>query len=170
MAILLPEARYLSGAIIAASRGAVKIPPLDLWDRDARIARRGGAVAQLGERRVRNAKVEGSIPFRSTSPIFYSSKQRLKCRISSAFGDADPTRMRPRAQLLNPKLDREQAGVRTPTRQGQRLLRTCNRPRRRSFAVDWSRPAPATELRSVTSSEQPLTLAGRSSNARLLSV
>ena|GEM_PF-6791331 len=26
-----------------------------------------GAVAQLGERRVRNAKVEGSIPFRSTS-------------------------------------------------------------------------------------------------------
>ncbi len=27
----------------------------------------GGAVAQLGERRVRNAKVEGSIPFRSTS-------------------------------------------------------------------------------------------------------
>src|SRR5215469_5559867 len=70
MAILLPEARYRSGAIIAASRGAVKIPPLDLWDRDARIARRGGAVAQLGERRVRNAKVEGSIPFRSTSPDF----------------------------------------------------------------------------------------------------
>ena len=27
---------------------------------------RCGAVAQLGERRVRNAKVEGSIPFRST--------------------------------------------------------------------------------------------------------
>ena len=26
-----------------------------------------GAVAQLGERRVRNAKVEGSIPFRSTN-------------------------------------------------------------------------------------------------------
>ena len=26
-----------------------------------------GAVAQLGERRVRNAKVEGSIPFRSTT-------------------------------------------------------------------------------------------------------
>jgi hypothetical protein len=29
-----------------------------------------GAVAQLGERRVRNAKVEGSIPFRSTIPLF----------------------------------------------------------------------------------------------------
>jgi hypothetical protein len=29
-----------------------------------------GAVAQLGERRVRNAKVEGSIPFRST--IFFT--------------------------------------------------------------------------------------------------
>jgi hypothetical protein len=28
-----------------------------------------GAVAQLGERRVRNAKVEGSIPFRSTNPL-----------------------------------------------------------------------------------------------------
>ena len=28
-----------------------------------------GAVAQLGERRVRNAKVEGSIPFRSTNYI-----------------------------------------------------------------------------------------------------
>ena len=72
--------------IIAASDGAVKIG-LDVQDRDARIARRvrgvpaksrflmrairgaiaiGGAVAQLGERRVRNAKVEGSIPFRST--------------------------------------------------------------------------------------------------------
>jgi hypothetical protein len=31
-----------------------------------------GAVAQLGERRVRNAKVEGSIPFRST--IFPSNR------------------------------------------------------------------------------------------------
>ena len=29
-----------------------------------------GAVAQLGERRVRNAKVEGSIPFRSTISLF----------------------------------------------------------------------------------------------------
>jgi hypothetical protein len=27
-----------------------------------------GGVAQLGERRVRNAKVEGSIPFSSTTP------------------------------------------------------------------------------------------------------
>ena len=34
-----------------------------------------GAVAQLGERRVRNAKVEGSIPFRSTinSRVFWRS-------------------------------------------------------------------------------------------------
>ena len=30
-----------------------------------------GAVAQLGERRVRNAKVEGSIPFRSTISLFF---------------------------------------------------------------------------------------------------
>src|SRR6185369_5518754 len=30
-----------------------------------------GAVAQLGERRVRNAKVEGSIPFRSTISYFF---------------------------------------------------------------------------------------------------
>ncbi len=38
--------------------------------RDADIGAAGkmhGAVAQLGERRVRNAKVEGSIPFRSTN-------------------------------------------------------------------------------------------------------
>jgi hypothetical protein len=31
-----------------------------------------GAVAQLGERRVRNAKVEGSIPFRSTTLPWHS--------------------------------------------------------------------------------------------------
>jgi hypothetical protein len=37
----------------------------------------GGAVAQLGERRVRNAKVEGSIPFRSTTILL-----RLPDRIS----------------------------------------------------------------------------------------
>src|SRR4029077_8103693 len=30
-----------------------------------------GAVAQLGERRVRNAKVEGSIPFRSTISLLF---------------------------------------------------------------------------------------------------
>src|SRR5690349_24881335 len=51
---------------------------LDSAKTDARIARLSapsvlpgsdpcGAVAQLGERRVRNAKVEGSIPFRSTN-------------------------------------------------------------------------------------------------------
>jgi hypothetical protein len=33
-----------------------------------------GAVAQLGERRVRNAKVEGSIPFRSTTSLSRTSK------------------------------------------------------------------------------------------------
>ena len=32
----------------------------------------GGVVAQLGERRVRNAKVEGSIPFHSTNPLSMS--------------------------------------------------------------------------------------------------
>jgi hypothetical protein len=37
-------------------QGLITIPPLIR-----------GAVAQLGERRVRNAKVEGSIPFRSTN-------------------------------------------------------------------------------------------------------
>ena len=43
-----------------------------------------GAVAQLGERRVRNAKVEGSIPFRSTinSGVFGGPLQdaELLCR------------------------------------------------------------------------------------------
>jgi hypothetical protein len=33
-----------------------------------------GAVAQLGERRVRNAEVEGSIPFRSTTLAGLHSK------------------------------------------------------------------------------------------------
>jgi hypothetical protein len=37
----------------------------------------GGAVAQLGERRVRNAKVEGSIPFRSTNSRLFFSLFRL---------------------------------------------------------------------------------------------
>ena len=35
-----------------------------------------GAVAQLGERRVRNAKVEGSIPFRSTNTPFVAEHGR----------------------------------------------------------------------------------------------
>ena len=37
--------------------------------------RASGAVAQLGERRVRNAKVEGSIPFRSTIHPFQRCPQ-----------------------------------------------------------------------------------------------
>ncbi len=40
----------------------------------ASILRPFGGVAQLGERRVRNAKVEGSIPFSSTNlerPVVY---------------------------------------------------------------------------------------------------
>ena len=41
-----------------------------------------GAVAQLGERRVRNAKVEGSIPFRST--IFSSPGPASGARGSAA--------------------------------------------------------------------------------------
>ena len=35
--------------------------------------RRNGAVAQLGERRVRNAKVRGSTPLGSTTPLFVIS-------------------------------------------------------------------------------------------------
>src|SRR5260221_716991 len=37
-----------------------------------------GAVAQLGERRVRNAKVEGSIPFRSTRILYVESVSNLQ--------------------------------------------------------------------------------------------
>src|SRR5690606_7313225 len=47
-----------------------------------------GAVAQLGERRVRNAKVEGSIPFRSTT--IENGKAR-RCR---AFFVGAPCRAR----------------------------------------------------------------------------
>jgi hypothetical protein len=42
-----------------------------------------GAVAQLGERRVRNAKVEGSIPFRSTSQA-HGPEQ-------TPYGNGDPS-------------------------------------------------------------------------------
>src|SRR5690606_40831649 len=38
-----------------------------------------GAVAQLGERRVRNAKVEGSIPFRSTTDVKGPVTDRAFC-------------------------------------------------------------------------------------------
>ena len=37
------------------------------WPADCTISTKHGAVAQLGERCVRNAEVEGSIPFRSTN-------------------------------------------------------------------------------------------------------
>jgi mxaD protein len=37
-------------------------------------ALQNGAVAQLGERRVRNAKVEGSIPFRSTTQVTHEGQ------------------------------------------------------------------------------------------------
>jgi hypothetical protein len=45
-----------------------------------------GAVAQLGERRVRNAKVEGSIPFRSTilSPVETITYRRPNRRIAGS--------------------------------------------------------------------------------------
>ena len=38
------------------------------WPADCTNSTKHGAVAQLGERCVRNAEVEGSIPFRSTNP------------------------------------------------------------------------------------------------------
>ncbi len=44
-----------------------------------------GAVAQLGERRVRNAEVEGSIPFCSTISIFRYVPDRLQARINAGF-------------------------------------------------------------------------------------
>src|SRR6187431_1007735 len=54
---------------------------------------RCGAVAQLGERRVRNAKVEGSIPFRSTSK---PTEQRRSFRsVRSTPGTDAPPRPGP---------------------------------------------------------------------------
>jgi hypothetical protein len=49
-----------------------------------------GAVAQLGERRVRNAKVEGSIPFRSTS--FFLLPGTLAFNLARELFDLGPTR------------------------------------------------------------------------------
>ena len=54
----------------------LKWPPANALTEDVRPARiraarkRSGAVAQLGERCVRNAEVEGSTPFRSTSQVY----------------------------------------------------------------------------------------------------
>ena len=49
-----------------------------------------GAVAQLGERRVRNAEVEGSIPFRSTKGLSLreigSNQAVAQFRIVPIFG------------------------------------------------------------------------------------
>src|SRR6185437_2103337 len=51
--------------VLAAGRGGRRRDwTCRTWVLESRALR--GAVAQLGERRVRNAKVEGSIPFRST--------------------------------------------------------------------------------------------------------
>src|SRR5579883_705825 len=44
-----------------------------------------GAVAQLGERRVRNAKVEGSIPFRSTNSLFSQGPTKPKALRDAEF-------------------------------------------------------------------------------------
>src|SRR6185369_11016615 len=56
--VLERVAPQCSSAPGAFARG----PPVRLYSRPS------GDVAQLGERRVRNAKVEGSIPFVSTNP------------------------------------------------------------------------------------------------------
>src|SRR5206468_1730686 len=50
-----------------------------------------GAVAQLGERRVRNAKVEGSIPFRSTRPSLTQEKIR-DCGARTRYEGVEETR------------------------------------------------------------------------------
>ena len=44
-----------------------------------------GAVAQLGERRVRNAKVEGSIPFRSTIHVSIGIREDPKTPLNAGF-------------------------------------------------------------------------------------
>ena len=44
-----------------------------------------GAVAQLGERRVRNAKVEGSIPFRSTISLSQAVSGSTMKYLSAGF-------------------------------------------------------------------------------------
>src|ERR1700752_676624 len=57
-----------------------------------------GAVAQLGERRVRNAKVEGSIPFRST--IYPRSGRALQVLLEPV--DGAPRRVDPVLALGEP--------------------------------------------------------------------
>ena len=64
---------------------------------DARIPRpfSGGAVAQLGERRVRNAEVEGSIPFCSTNYLL-GSRLRRQCARQGALTTAGVASLLPR--------------------------------------------------------------------------
>src|SRR5438552_18289897 len=65
-----------------------------------------GAVAQLGERRVRNAKVEGSIPFRSTE---LRALMRELCRI--LWGPLEHPRPEGRHHLpVYPRLQHHGAG------------------------------------------------------------
>jgi hypothetical protein len=54
-----------------------------------KIVKPTGAVAQLGERRVRNAEVEGSIPFRSIG-LLESSWDASFSRASAAHTDVSP--------------------------------------------------------------------------------
>jgi hypothetical protein len=84
---------------------------LDRPERDARIARlENGAVAQLGERRVRNAKVEGSIPFRSTiyqALTLVSHRSFFFCAGFCAIFNASPPPLGPALAVMN---DREFQG------------------------------------------------------------
>jgi hypothetical protein len=74
-----------AGSSITIVRGA-RAPALELRD---------GAVAQLGERRVRNAKVRGSIPLGSTRP-------RASDQVTTVFS--------PRSQLRATAKPRETPG------------------------------------------------------------
>src|SRR5688572_5728335 len=73
--ILIDRKRYRNAqAGVAGCDGRCLPPPWRLITIPPLI---DGAVAQLGERRVRNAKVEGSIPFRSTNSTLRALRFRL---------------------------------------------------------------------------------------------
>ena len=67
------------------SRRKIALGDLTQTRRPRRIAAVCGGVAQLGERRVRNAEVEGSIPFLSTTRPVFQTRDDCCININPAF-------------------------------------------------------------------------------------
>jgi hypothetical protein len=97
------------------------------WWAGVRMRDLNGAVAQLGERRVRIAKVEGSIPFRSTNSMARSSC----CAIDGRKKEADAATLVPHNHVFCVGID----VVRGASLRICMCVRAHGRPQRTSDAV-----------------------------------